>query len=317
MERICAIGIMPVITKIDSAEDCDALAKALTAGGIPAMEITFRMEGADIYIRQARQNHPEIVVGAGTVTTIEQASRAIEAGAQFIVAPGLNPEIVGYCQDKGVDIVPGVATPSEIERAMSLGLKTLKFFPAEQNGGIAAIKAMCGPYKGVTFMPTGGLNLNNLADYFAFDRIAACGGTYMLGSHLAKHEWDRITELCRKSVQTMLNLKLAHIGVNTDNEGEAHKTARLLSDVLSLDIAKEGANSVFVDRFVEVMKSNYLGKHGHIAFSTSSVDRALRYFKAAGVAFNEDSAKYAANGKLNAIYFKEEIGGFAIHLVNA
>lgn len=317
LERISAIGIMPVITKIESIEDCDALAKALSAGGIPAMEITFRMEKAEVYIRRTREMNPDMTVGAGTVITIEQAKQAIEAGAQFIVAPGLNPEIVKFCQAQNIDVIPGVATPSEVELALSLGLKTLKFFPAEQNGGIAAIKAICAPYSGVRFMPTGGLNLDNLAEYFAFDRIVACGGTYMLGSHMAKREWAQITLLCRKSVQVMLNLKLAHVGINTQNEESARKTAGLLANLLCLDISKDGASSLFVDKYVEVMKSNYLGKNGHIGFTTSSVERAVRYYRELGVDFNDESAKYTANGKLNAIYFKEEIGGFAIHLVNA
>lgn len=317
LDRVSAIGIMPVITKIESVEDCGALANALSQGGIPAMEITFRMESADTYIRYTREHFPDMVVGAGTVITIEQATQAIAAGAQFIVAPGLNPEIVRFCQQQGVEIVPGVATPSEIEQAMSFGLKVLKFFPAEQNGGISAIKAICGPYSGVGFMPTGGLNLNNLAEYFAFDRVVACGGTYMLGSHMAKREWAQITELCKKSVQVMLNLKIAHVGLNTENEETARKTASQLSNLLRLDVAKDGVSSVFVDKYVEVMKSKFLGKNGHIGFSTSCVDRAVRYYQAMGVEFNMDSAKYAANGKLNAIYFKEEIGGFAIHLVNA
>ena len=317
IDRISAIGIMPVITKIDSPEDCDALAKALVAGGIPAMEITFRMEGADTYIRQARKNHPNVLVGAGTVITIEQAKKAIDAGAQFIVAPGLNAEIVRYCQAQQIDIIPGIATPSELEAAIGLGLSTLKFFPAEQNGGIDAIKAICGPYSGVSFLPTGGVNLNNLADYFAFDRIVACGGTYMLGAHMAKKEWAQVTELCKKSVQTMLNLKLAHVGINEENEASARAVAASLAGLLRLDVAKDGNSSVFVDKHVEVMKSPYLGKHGHIGFSTSSVERAVRYYKEQGVKFNEASAKYAASGKLNAIYFEEEVGGFAIHLVNA
>jgi 2-dehydro-3-deoxyphosphogluconate aldolase/(4S)-4-hydroxy-2-oxoglutarate aldolase len=316
IERISAIGIMPVITKIDSPEDLDALAKALTAGGIPAMEITFRMEGADTYIHQARKNHPNVLVGAGTVITMVQAKKAIAAGAQFIVAPGLNAEIVRYCQAQKIDIIPGIATPSELEAAIGLGLSTVKFFPAEQNGGIDAIKAICGPYSGVGFMPTGGLNLTNLADYFAFDRIVACGGTYMLGAHMAKKEWAQVTELCNKSVQTMLNIKLAHVGINEASEEAARGVAANLAGLLRLDVTKDGNNSVFVDKYVEVMKSPYLGKNGHIGFTTSSVERAVRYYKALGVAFNEESAKYSQSGKLNAIYFKEELGGFAIHLVN-
>lgn len=317
LDRISAIGIMPVITKIETMEDCDALARALCDGGIPAMEITFRMNGADAFIRRARETHPDMVVGAGTVTTIAQAEQAISAGAQFLVAPGLNPEIVRYCQAHSVDIVPGVATPSEVEQAMGLGLSVLKFFPAEQSGGIAAIKAICGPYSGVRFMPTGGLSLANIADYFAFDRIVACGGTYMLGSHLGKREWAQITQLCRKSVQTMLGLKLAHIGINSDSEDVAKGTAALIAGMLGLDIAKDGARSIFVDSCVEVMKLNYLGKNGHIGFAAPSIERAVRYYRAMGVKFNEESAQCGPDGKLKAIYFDGEFGGFAIHLINA
>ena len=131
-ERLSAIGIMPVIAKLESEADCAALADALTRGGIPQMEITFRMEGAENYIRYARSYAPDMIVGAGTVTTIEQAQKAIDAGAQFIVAPGLNPQIVKFCQQAGIAVCPGVATASEVEQALGLGLKLVKFFPAEQ-----------------------------------------------------------------------------------------------------------------------------------------------------------------------------------------
>ena len=316
-ERVAAIGIMPVISKLTSNEECAELAKALVAGGVPAMEITFRMEGADGYIRYARENFPGVLVGAGTVLTIEQAEKAIAAGAQFVVAPGLNPKIVKFCQEKGVEIFPGVATPSEIEQAMELGLKTVKFFPAEASGGPAAIKALCGPYKGIGFMPTGGLNLTNIAGYYAVDRIIACGGSFMLGKHLANREWSEITALCRKSVQIMLGLKLAHVGINTPDEENADKIAGAFTGLLRLDRGKAGSSSIFVDSCVEVMKSNYLGSNGHLGFTTPCLDRAVRYFREMGVAFNENSAKYGDDGKLKAIYFEQEIGGFAIHLAKA
>lgn len=317
LERISAIGIVPVITSFSSYEDCAALTEALIAGGIPAMEITFRMENAEGYIRYAREHYPQVLVGAGTVLTTDQAQKAIDAGAQFLVAPGLNPEIVRFAQEKGIDIVPGVATPSEVEQAMALGLTTLKFFPAEQSGGVAAIKAICGPYKGVRFMPTGGVNLNNLPDYFACDKVVACGGTYMLGSHLAKGEWAEITALCRKSVQVMLGLKLAHVGVNAADAGAAADTAKALAAMLQLDVAKDGKSSLFVDKYIEVMKGGGLGANGHIGFSTPCLDRAVRYFEAMGIAFRPESAKRDASGKLTAIYFAQEIGGFAIHLLKA
>ena len=316
-ERISAIGIMPVIAKLESEADCAALADALTRGGIPQMEITFRMEGAENYIRYARSYAPDMIVGAGTVTTIEQAQKAIDAGAQFIVAPGLNPQIVKFCQQAGIAVCPGVATASEVEQALGLGLKLVKFFPAEQSGGIAAIRAICGPYKGIQFMPTGGLNLDNIADYFAFDRIACCGGTYMLGKHLAAKQWDEITALCRKSVQTMLGLKLAHIGVNEPDEQAAFRDAAAFNDLLVLDAGNNGSSSVFSGKLIEVMKAPGRGANGHIGFSTPCLDRAVRYFEAMGTKFDPSTAKRDANGNLKAIYFEKEIGGFAIHLLKA
>lgn len=315
--RIAAIGIMPVITKLESQEDCAALSEALMAGGVPAMEITFRMEGAEGYIHYVREHYPKILAGAGTVLTMEQAEKAIEAGAQFLVSPGLNPEIVTFGREKGVAVFPGVATPSELEKAMGLGLKNVKFFPAESSGGIAAIKAMCGPYKGIGFMPTGGLNLDNIGAYYAFDRVIACGGSFMLGKHLEKKEWAQITEACRKAVRTMLGLKLAHVGINTPDEETAKSTASAFEKLLLLDRGKEGTSSVFVDSYIEVMKQEYLGAKGHIGFTTPCITRAVDYFREMGVSFREESAKYSADGKLSAIYFEEEIGGFAIHLVKA
>lgn len=317
IDRISAIGIMPVIANLNSEEDCAALADALRRGGIPQMEITFRMKDAEKYICFVRAYAPDMIVGAGTVTTLEQAQTAIDAGAQFIVAPGLNPQIVKFCQDAGVAVCPGVATASEIEVALGLGLKLVKFFPAEQSGGIAAIRALCGPYKGIDFMPTGGLKLDNLADYFAFDRIACCGGTYMLGKYLETRQWDAISELCRKSVQTMLSLKLAHIGVNETDEPSAVATANAFDKLLMLDAGNNGSGSVFSGKLIEIMKGSGRGKHGHIGFSTPCLDRAVRYFNAMGIRFDETSAKCDANGKLKAIYFEKEIAGFAIHLLKA
>lgn len=315
-DRIRAIGIMPVISKLTSREDCIALANALADGAIPAMEITFRMEHAEDYIHCARENTPQVLVGAGTVTTLEQAQKALDAGAQFIVAPGLSPEIVHFCLENGVDVVPGVATPSEVEQAISLGLELVKFFPAEQLGGIKTIKAICGPYRSIEFMPTGGVNLSNLSDYMAYERVAACGGTYMLGDYLEKKDWAAITALCRKSVQTMLNLKLAHVGVNVSDE-KAKQTACDYASLLRMNLGHEGVGSVFVDTCIEVVKGTGRGVNGHLAFSTPCLERAVRYFRGVGISMDEASARYDQNGKLNVIYFACEIGGFAIHLVKA
>ena len=170
LEKISAIGIVPVI-KIDDPETAVPLAKALCEGGLPCAEITFRTAQAEESIRRIAQAVPDMLVGAGTVLTTDQVDRAVSAGAKFIVSPGLNPRIVQYCLDKNVPITPGTATPSDIERALELGLDVVKFFPAEVNGGIKAIKAMAALYTQVKFMPTGGVNAKNLNDYLSFDKI--------------------------------------------------------------------------------------------------------------------------------------------------
>ena len=175
-KQISDIGIVPVIA-IDDAEKAVPLAKALVAGGLPVAEVTFRTAAGEAAIRAISREVPEMLVGAGTVLTHDQLDRALDAGARFIVSPGFNPDMVRYGLSKGALMVPGTATPGEMEQAMALGLEVVKFFPAEQNGGVAKLKALAGPYKTLKWMPTGGVNAKNLADYLAFDQIVACGGT--------------------------------------------------------------------------------------------------------------------------------------------
>ena len=315
LDRISAIGIVPIVSGLTSREDCLALARALSEGGLPAMEITFRTEGTEDYIRCVREACPQVLVGAGTVLTTRQAQQAIDAGAQYLLTPGLNPEVVRFARERGVDILPGIATPSELEQAVALGVDTVKVFPAQALGGAAAIRALCGPYKNVRFLPTGGVDLSNLAGYFAIDRVAACGGSYMIGSHLARREWGEITALCRRSVQTMLGLRLAHVGVNAPDAPSAASAAGAMAGLLGMSVAKDSENSVFVEECVEFMKGAGLGTHGHIGFATPCLERAVRYFEAMGASFRTESARRDENGKLSAIYFAGEIGGFAVHLM--
>ena len=174
---------IPVIAMKD-ADDAEALAKALVDGGLPAAEVTFRTDAAAETIRRMLKAYPDMMVGAGTVLTIENADAAIEAGAKFIVSPGLNPKIVQYCMDKGIPMIPGIATATEIEQAMGFGLKAVKFFPAEAMGGLKTIKALCGPYTEMEFMPTGGVNTANVKDYLAFSKIYAVGGSWIVKNDL-------------------------------------------------------------------------------------------------------------------------------------
>ena len=200
LEQIQEIGIVPVVV-LNDAKDAEPLAKALCDGGLACAEVTFWTAAAEESIRIMSEKFPDMLVGAGTVLTTEQVDRAVAAGAKFIVSPGLNPRIVKYCVDKGILITPGCANPSDIEQALEQGLEVVKFFPAEAAGGLKMIKAMAAPYVGVKFMPTGGINQNNVREYLAYDRILACGGSWMVKSDLVDAgKFDEIEKLARECV---------------------------------------------------------------------------------------------------------------------
>ena len=313
-KRFYSIGIIPVIA-IDDAEKAVPLAQALVKGGLPAAEVTFRTAAAEDAIRRIVAEVPDMLVGAGTVLTKEQVDRAIAAGAQFIVSPGFNPEITRYVLDQGVAMMPGTATPGEMEQAMSMGLDVVKFFPAEQNGGVAKLKSLAGPYTSLHWMPTGGVNTKNLMDYLSFDRIIACGGTWMVKKDLIEGEkWDEITRICKEAVKTMLGFSLAHVGINCENEAQAEQTAKTLCALFDLEY-KPGNSSIFAGSAVECNKAPGRGANGHIAIGTNNVDRAVYHLGLRGVTFDESSRKTDAKGNTKAIYLKDELAGFAVHLV--
>ena len=313
LEKLGQYGIVPVVVLNDS-KDAEPLADALCEGGLACAEVTFRTAAAEESIRIMAKEFPEMLVGAGTVLTTEQVDRAVNAGAKFIVSPGLNPTVVKYCVDKGIPVTPGTSNPSDVEMAISLGLDVVKFFPAEQAGGINMIKAMAAPYTQMKFMPTGGINAKNINSYLAFDKILACGGSWMVKKDLvAAGEFDKIRDLTKEAVQTMLGFELAHIGINCDSETEAEKTADAFDGLFGFT-KKVGNSSVFAGTAVEAMKSKGLGAKGHIAVATNSVVRAKNYLEMMGYKFNEESAKFKGD-KMTAIYLADEIGGFAVHLV--
>lgn len=199
-EIIGAMGVVPVVV-LNDAKDAAPLAKALCEGGLPCAEVTFRTDAAEESIAIMTKEYPEMFVGAGTVLTTEQVDRAVAAGAKFIVSPGFDPEIVDYCLDKEIPVFPGCVTPSEAAQAVKRGLKIVKFFPAEQFGGLATIKALAAPYVGLKFMPTGGVSAKNLEDYLSYDRIIACGGSWMVKGDLVEAgEFDKIRELTEEAV---------------------------------------------------------------------------------------------------------------------
>jgi len=206
-EQLAACGVVPVVV-LEDAKDARPLAQALVEGGLPCAEVTFRTDAAEESIRIMAEAYPEMLVGAGTVLSIEQVDRAVKAGAKFIVSPGFDPEVVDYCLANNIPVYPGVITPSEVSQAVKRGLKVVKFFPAEQFGGVATIKALAAPFTSVSFMPTGGVNAKNIKDYLGFKRIIACGGSWMVKSDLVKAgEFDKIKELVAEAVALVKEIR--------------------------------------------------------------------------------------------------------------
>jgi 2-dehydro-3-deoxyphosphogluconate aldolase/(4S)-4-hydroxy-2-oxoglutarate aldolase len=308
------IGIIPVI-KIDDVDKAVPLARALIKGGIPCAEVTFRTAQGEEAMKRIHREVPEILLGAGTVLSPEQVDKAAAAGAAFIVSPGFNPRVVAHSIEKGLPVVPGCSTPSDVERALEAGLEVVKFFPAEQSGGLGYIKALAGPYPSVLFIPTGGINAQNVAAYTAFEKILACGGSWMVpGDLINAGNFEGISDLCREAVLSMLGFSFVHMAINAQNEEMALGSARLFQSLFGLK-EKVGTASVFGGESIEIMKTPGPGKHGHIGIGSVHVPKAAAFLGRIGVAINEDSKRLDGKGRLNFFYLRDEIAGFAVHVV--
>lgn len=312
MGRLCRMGVVPVVV-LEDRKDAVPLAAALSDGGIPCAEVTLRT-AAGLDAIEEMADDGRVLVGAGSVRTLENCKDALSAGAKFIVSPGLNAKIVEHCLERDIAVLPGCVTPTEIMQAMELGLDTVKFFPAGVYGGLSAMKALSGPFPTMRFVPTGGINAANLGEYLAAPFIAAVGGSWLCAkADVAAGDFGRITRLCREARQTMLGYELAHIGINTADAAASRAVCDAFAAAFDLPV-KEGGSSNFVTPAIEVMNSPYLGTSGHIAIRTNSIMRAAADLEARGCALNWESAKYK-NGRLVAVYLEREIGGFAIHLL--
>lgn len=314
LEEFTNIGIVPVIALHD-AGDAKPLAQALNDGGLPCAEVTFRTDAAEEAIRVMAREFPDMLIGAGTVLTTAQVDCAVAAGAKFIVSPGFNPKVVSYCVEKQIPIIPGCSNPSDIEAAIELGLTAVKFFPAEASGGLPAIQALAAPYHKMKFMPTGGISGKNLKSYLDFKKIIACGGSWMVkGDMVEKKDWAGIERLTREAVAEMLGFTLKHVGIYVDEEAAARTAALQFADLLGGEV-REGSHSVFAGPWVELTKRPGRGVCGHLAFGVNYVERAVYHLKRKGFAFEESSKVCEADGSLKSVYLKDEIGGFAVHLV--
>lgn len=313
LKKIACSGVVPVVV-LDDAADAVPTARAILAGGIDVMEITFRTAAAAESIRAVAAEVPEMLVGAGTVVNLEQCKLAVECGAKFIVSPGYDEELVAWCVENGVAVTPGCVTPSEIMAALKHGLKVLKFFPANIYGGLSAIKALSGPFVGLKFIPTGGVNLQNLGEYLASPSIHAVGGSWLCPkADIAGHNFDKITQLCAEAHRDVMGFEFAHVGINCADGDEAMAVCTDFQKIFGFEI-KTGSSSNFASSGVEVMKSMYLGKNGHLAVRTNKIEAAIADLEKRGFAVDMDTAKYKGEHMI-AVYLKNEVGGFAVHLL--
>ena len=312
LKRLAQSGVVPVVV-LEDAKDAVPTAKAMLAGGIDVMEITFRTAAAADSIKAVAQECPDMVVGAGTVINLEQCKLAVECGAKFIVSPGYDEETVAWCCDNGIPVTPGCVTPTEIMMALKHGLKVLKFFPANVYGGLSAIKSLAGPFGGVKFIPTGGVNAQNLAEFISSPYIHAVGGSWICPkADIAAGNFDKITALCKEARKTLLGFEVVHIGINTPDADAAMDVCKAFNDAFDFNV-KQGNSSNFASTGVEVMKTMFKGANGHIAIRTNKMIPAIAEMERRGYELDMDSVKDKNN--IKAVYFKNEIGGFAVHLL--
>ena len=287
-QRLYQIGIIPAIV-LNDVKDAAPLAEALCKGGLPAAEVTYRTDCAHDAMIEMKKARPDLLVGAGTVLTKEQVDSAIDAGAEFIVSPGLNPEVVKYAQSKNVVVIPGTSCASDIEQALALGLDVVKFFPAEALGGIKTIKALCGPYTTMRFMPTGGVNEGNMNDYLTNPKIYAVGGTWMVkADDIKAGNFDRIEELSRKAVLKMLDVRVKKVSLSSEGDN-----ARVLADLGVIEPTSG---------------------EGTLTIGVNNVERALAYFKGIGAVVDEASILKDGTGLAAEADLSGVVGGFRVHI---
>lgn len=312
-DRLGLCGIVPVLT-VDDARDSQPLAEALLSGGIPCVEVTFRTDAAREAISAMVKSVPGILVGGGTVQSVDQVKSATDSGARFIVSPGLNRKVVEYCIEKHIPVIPGVVTPTEIEEAMEYQLDVLKFFPAEAGGGVPFLQSISAPYKKIKFIPTGGIDESNLLSYLRLPGVLACGGSWMVNKGLiAEKKFDEIRKLSAKAVKTMLGLKLQHVGIHARSADDAGKIAAFLAESLQFD-TNDTPGSIFIGSQFEILKTKGIGDHGHFAIGTNFIERAVDYFSRRGVRTRPET-RAEKNGKLATVYLDLDIAGFAVHLI--
>lgn len=310
-----SIGVIPVVT-LDDPDLAVPLAHALVAGGLPAAEVTFRTPAAAEVIRRMSQGVPELMVGAGTVLDERTTEEAVGAGARFVVSPGLAPDSIRWCVAHEVPVIPGLATPTEVQQALALGLDHVKLFPATVLGGRAMLHALGGPYPQVRFMCTGGVRPDNMVDLLTAPNVFAVGGTWLTpASALEAGDMSQVERLCRDAVRRLHGFRLTHVGINAHGSDRAVDIATQLGTIFGLPV-RELPGAVFADDMVEVVRDAAPGERGHIAIACNDVPRAMDYLRARGYEFTDEGLARDERG-IVAVYLKDQIAGFGVHLRRA
>lgn len=313
MKTIFEIGLVPLVV-LDDAADAVPFGQALVDGGIPVAEVTFRTDACLDIIKAMSQQVTGLIVGAGTVHTVQQAKDAVAAGATFIVTPAFNPAVTEWCVTNHVDIIPGTVSPADIEAASGFGLEVCKFFPAAAYGGTKTLKALAGPFAHIKFMPTGGVNFDNMNEYLDLPNVAAVGGSFMTPSAMVKNkDWAGITATCQQVVKHMLGFSLGHVGLHVPGRAEAEAVTDGLCRLLAQEKIS-GTDNFFAGSVAEICDHEMPGEKGHICVDTRDMERALAYYKRQGIEIDEKHCFYDENGVLKVAFLKETVGGFSIHL---
>jgi len=315
LQRVGEIGLVPVI-RLDSPRNAVSLGRSLVAGGIPVAEVTFRTDAAEESIRAMSSEIPELLVGAGTVLTVAQAAKAIAAGAKFIVSPAFVEEVVDYCLERNVPVLPAIVNPDGVAKGLAKGLEALKFFPAGAAGGTTMLDALAGPFGSMKFVPTGGIDASNLSNFARRPNVLAIGGSWMVKQDLVEAgNWSAVEQLCRDAVFALHDFAFAHLGINGEDEAACRTLAGTFERLFNLS-PKEGKGSIFAGNRIEITKTPNRGEKGHLALRCNQVERAVAYFAGMGIAARPETAR-SDKGMLKAIYLDLELGGFALHLIKA
>jgi 2-dehydro-3-deoxyphosphogluconate aldolase/(4S)-4-hydroxy-2-oxoglutarate aldolase len=313
LEQIGLFGILPIAI-VEDENKAVTLARTLSDCKLPVIEVTFRTKAAAHAIEKIAKDSSQILVGAGTILNMDDAQKAVDAGARFVVSPGFNPKVIEYCLYKSIPVIPGVMTPTEIQYAIDHGLKAVKLFPIEAVGGLPYLKAIAAPFKDLKFIPTGGIDDSTLLSYLQFPKVLACAGSWIIPSWLIEEgQFEVIASSIRRAVATMLGFELRHVGMNLSSADEAKNIANQLENVFQFS-SQDTEGSIFVGTQFELLKKENLGKHGHIAIATNFIERAIVHLALKGIRI-KDETKNEKDGKLSTVYLDLEIGGFAVHLV--